>query len=63
MAELDIKKMDTPDEQSSKARSSRSEIGPGDAAHIAPGHDAWTVGDEARVAVDFGGSSNYAKRQ
>jgi quercetin dioxygenase-like cupin family protein len=39
------------------------EIGPGDAAHIAPGHDAWTVGDEACVAVDFGGSSNYAKRQ
>ena len=27
------------------------------------GHDAWTVGDEACVAVDFGGSSNYAKRQ
>ena len=39
------------------------EVGPGDAAHIAPGHDAWTVGDEACVAVDFGGSSNYAKRQ
>ena len=39
------------------------EIGPGDAAHIAPGHDAWTVGDEACVAVDFGGSSNYAKKQ
>jgi len=39
------------------------EVGPGDAAHIAPGHDAWTVGDEACVAVDFGGSSNYAKKQ
>jgi hypothetical protein len=39
------------------------EIGPGDAAHIAPGHDAWTVGDEACVAVDFGGASSYAKRQ
>ena len=36
--------------------------GPLNAAHVAPGHDAWTVGDEACVAVDFGGSSNYAKR-
>src|SRR6266480_2941116 len=27
------------------------EIGPGDAAHVAPGHDAWTVGDEACGAV------------
>lgn len=23
------------------------ECGPGDAVHIPPGHDAWTVGDEA----------------
>ena len=37
------------------------EIGPGDLAAIAPGHDAWTVGDEACVAVDWGGASNYAK--
>ena len=29
------------------------EIGPGDAFVIAPGHDAWTVGDEACLTVDF----------
>ena len=30
-------------------------IGPGDFATIAPGHDAWTVGNEPCIAVDFGG--------
>ena len=39
-----------------------AEIGPGDVAWIAPGHDAWTVGDETCVCVDFGGYSQYAKR-
>src|SRR6266487_1353280 len=34
---------------------SEAEIGPGDVASIAPGHDAWVVGDEPCVAVDFGG--------
>jgi hypothetical protein len=32
------------------------EAGPGEVVHIAPGHDAWTVGDEACVFVDFGPS-------
>jgi len=41
---------------------SESEIGPGDVAAIAPGHDAWTVGDEACVMVDFGLVENYAAR-
>ena len=27
---------------------------------IAPGHDAWVVGDESCVAVDFGGYARYA---
>jgi hypothetical protein len=39
------------------------EIGPGDVVHIAPGHDAWTIGDEACVLIDFGGFAQYAKRQ
>lgn len=38
-----------------------SELGPGDAAVIPAGHDAWTVGDEACVAVDFTGVARYAK--
>jgi hypothetical protein len=29
------------------------EAGPGDVVHIAPGHDAWVVGDEPCVLVDF----------
>ena len=37
------------------------EIGPGDVASIAPGHDAWVVRDEACIAVDFGGNGQYAK--
>ena len=40
----------------------QSEIGPGDAFHIAPGHDAEIVGDEACVMVDFGDFGDYAKR-
>lgn len=40
---------------------SEAEIGPGDVMSIAPGHDAWTVGDEACVMVDFGGIERYAK--
>jgi quercetin dioxygenase-like cupin family protein len=39
------------------------EVGPGDAARIEPGHDAWVVGDEACEVVDFGAMATYAKRQ
>ena len=35
-------------------------IVPGDVINLAPGHDAWTVGDEACVLLDTGGA-NYAK--
>lgn len=38
------------------------EFGPGDAMLLPPGHDAWTVGNESCVAVDFSGFENYAKR-
>jgi quercetin dioxygenase-like cupin family protein len=37
------------------------EIGTGDASHIPPGHDAWVVGDEPYVALDFSGAEDYAK--
>ena len=40
---------------------SEGEVGPGDVCSIAPGHDAWTVGDEACVMVDFGQVESYAK--
>ena len=42
---------------------SEIEIGPGDAASIPAGHDAWIVGDEAYVGIDFQGASHYAKPQ
>jgi hypothetical protein len=40
---------------------SEGEIGPGDFAYIGPGHDAWTVGEEPFVGLDFGGFAQYAK--
>ena len=40
---------------------SEGECGPGDAVRIEPGHDAWIVGDEPCVFVDFGQIKNYAK--
>jgi quercetin dioxygenase-like cupin family protein len=38
------------------------EFGPGDFAVIPPGHDAWTVGTEPCVVVDWQGFADYAKR-
>jgi Cupin domain len=38
-----------------------ADAGPGDAFVIAPGHDAWIVGDEPCVALDWSGAANYAK--
>ena len=38
-----------------------TEIGPGDVVSIPPGHDAWVVGNETCVQVDFSGMENYAK--
>ncbi len=35
--------------------------GPGDITLLPSGHDAWVVGDEPVVVVDWYGASNYAK--
>jgi quercetin dioxygenase-like cupin family protein len=37
------------------------EVGPGQVVVIPPGHDAWVVGDEPCVQVDFTGMADYAK--
>lgn len=37
------------------------EVGPGWVVEILPGHDAWVVGDEPCVLVDFGSLTTYAK--
>ena len=36
------------------------ECRPGDVSQIPPGHDAWVVGNEPVVIVDFQGMINYA---
>ncbi|MFJ9518569.1 cupin domain-containing protein [Kitasatospora sp. NPDC101801] len=46
-------RMDDGDEQ---------EFGPGDVMTVAPGHDAWVVGDEPCVLLDWQGYADYAKR-
>ena len=38
------------------------EYGPGDFAIMAPGHDAWIVGNDTCVFIDWQGSADYAKR-
>jgi len=35
--------------------------GPGDITSLPKGHDAWVLGDEPVVVVDWFGASNYAK--
>jgi quercetin dioxygenase-like cupin family protein len=37
------------------------EFGPGDLGIIPAGHDAWVVGDEPCVSVDWQGMADYAK--
>jgi quercetin dioxygenase-like cupin family protein len=38
-----------------------AEYGPGDFAIMAPGHDAWVVGEDPCVFVDWQGFTDYAK--
>ncbi|MBF5042183.1 cupin domain-containing protein [Aggregicoccus sp. 17bor-14] len=37
------------------------DVGPGDFATIAPGHDAWVLGDEPCRMLDFTGMEHYAQ--
>lgn len=37
------------------------EFGPGDFSIIPPGHDAWIVGNEPCVVIDWQGFTEYAK--
>ncbi len=39
------------------------EFGPGDLMVVPPGHDAWTLGDEDCVMLDWQGVTDYARRQ
>jgi quercetin dioxygenase-like cupin family protein len=40
---------------------SEMEYGAGDVVAIPPGHDAWVVGDEPCVILDFAGMEHYAE--
>ena len=37
------------------------EAGPGDVTSLPSGHDAWVIGNEPVVVVDWHGATNYAK--
>jgi hypothetical protein len=37
------------------------EYGPGDVGVIPPGHDAWVVGNEPVIVIDFTGLTHYAE--
>ena len=43
------------------ADGTESEVGPGDALFVPPGHDAWIVGNKRCVLIDVTGFGNYAK--
>ena len=38
-----------------------TEVGAGEVYRIPPGHDAWVVGDEPMVSIEFQGAASYAK--
>jgi quercetin dioxygenase-like cupin family protein len=39
------------------------DCGPGDVSLLPSGHDAWVIGDEPAVVVDFQGMVDYARAQ
>ncbi|WP_245568624.1 cupin domain-containing protein [Nocardia concava] len=41
---------------------SETDVGPGDFMFCPPGHDAWILGDEACVMLDWAAAADYAKR-
>ncbi len=38
------------------------DVGRGEVSYLPAGHDAWVVGDEPVVLVDWNGASTYAKK-
>jgi hypothetical protein len=37
------------------------ETGPGEVSALPSGHDAWVVGDDPAILIDWSGASNYAR--
>jgi hypothetical protein len=44
------------------ADGSEFDAGPGDVTVLPEGHDAWVVGDEPAILVDWHGARDYARR-
>ena len=44
------------------ADGSELDAGPGDVTALPSGHDAWVVGDEPAVMIDWCGASHYAEK-
>ena len=40
---------------------SEFEVGPGSVSVLPSGHDAWVVGDEPFIGIDWAGAAHYAK--
>ncbi len=40
---------------------SEFEVGPGEVTKLSAGHDAWVVGDEPVVLIDWNGALDYAR--
>ena len=38
------------------------EFGPGDTGYVPAGHDAWIVGNESMVGIDFTGAKTYTQK-
>jgi mannose-6-phosphate isomerase-like protein (cupin superfamily) len=38
------------------------ELGPGEVFQVPPGHDAWVLGNEPCITLEFGAASHFAKR-
>lgn len=45
------------------ADGSEFDVGPGEVSILAPGHDAWVVGDEPVQVVDWGGAHVWARAE
>jgi uncharacterized cupin superfamily protein len=45
------------------ADGSEMDMGPGDVSYLPAGHDAWVVGNDSVVAVDWHGATHYAQKR
>ncbi|MFZ0699040.1 MAG: hypothetical protein WAN74_02440 [Thermoplasmata archaeon] len=43
------------------ADGSEFDVGPGEITALSSGHDAWVVGNEPVIVIDWAGASNCAK--